>query len=116
MLARAELVKGAESEFCVHKSRKFHFVSPSEKNAFLANPKKYLPSEEGFCVVTWAEGHRREAGSIEYPALFGDYLFLFANDDTRQKFLRDPERYVDGNGRAHRIPLHTFRGDRENIR
>ncbi len=116
MFKRSELIRGADDQCCVYKDRRYQFVSAPEREAFIQNPKKFLPSEEGYCVVTWAETHRRAQGSIEFPALFGDYLFLFANDDARQRFLQDPERYVDQTGRAHRIPLHTFRGDRATVR
>ncbi len=116
MFKRSELIRGADDQCCVFKDRRYQFISATDREAFIQNPKKFLPSEEGFCVVTWAESHRRSPGSIEFPALFGDFLFLFANDDARQRFLQDPERYVDQAGRAHRIPLQTFRGDRATVR
>jgi YHS domain-containing protein len=116
MITRAELVRGLPGESHVYKGRTYQFVSAAEKQVFMADPTRYLPAEDGYCVVTWAEQHRREAGNIELPALFGDYLYLFAKEEARQKFLRDPERYVDPNGRARRIPLQTFRGDASNVR
>lgn len=116
MFKRSELIRGADTECCVFNEKRYHFLSSVEKDMFLKNPKKYLPAEEGFCVVTWAEKHSRTAGSVEMPALFGDYLFLFASEDARQKFLQDPEQYVDATGHAHRIPKHTFKGDRANVR
>ena len=116
MLKRSELIRGADTECCVYNEKRYHFLSTVERDLFLKNPKKYLPAEEGFCVVTWAEKHSRAAGNVELPALFGDYLFLFADDDARQKFLQDPEQYVDATGHAHRIPKQTFRGDRSNVR
>lgn len=116
MIVDAELVPGDPKHCCVYRGKRYQFHSEEDKALFAIHPRKYLPLEEGFCVVTWAEEHRRSSGSIEYPALFGDYLFLFADEDARQKFLHNPERYVDAQGRAHRIPLHSFRGDRQNIR
>lgn len=116
MIQNAELSPGDPAHCCVYKDKRYQFYSSEDMARFVANPKKYLPTEEGFCVVTWAEDHKRSAGSIEYPALFGDYLYLFAGDDARQKFLHDPERYVDAQGRAHRIPLQSFRGDRKSLR
>lgn len=116
MFKRSELIRGADTECCVYNEKRYHFLSSVEKDLFLKNPKKFLPAEEGFCVVTWAEKHSRATGNIELPALFGDYLFLFASEDARQKFLQDPEQYVDATGHAHRIPKHTFKGDRANVR
>lgn len=116
MFKRSELIRGADTECCVFNEKRYHFLSSVEKDLFLKNPKKYLPAEEGFCVVTWAEKHSRTTGNVELPALFGDYLFLFASEDARQKFLQDPEQYVDATGHAHRIPKHTFKGDRANVR
>ncbi|MBY0587890.1 thioredoxin family protein [bacterium] len=116
MFKRSELVRGADDQCCVFKDKRYQFMSVAEREMFIQNPKKFLPSEDGLCVVTWAEDHRRASGSIDFPALFGDYLFLFSSDDARQRFLQDPEKYVDGTGRAHRIPLHTFRGERAIVR
>jgi YHS domain-containing protein/thiol-disulfide isomerase/thioredoxin len=116
MFKRSELIRGADDQCCVYKDKRYQFISAADREAFIQNPKKFLPSEDGFCVVTWAETHQRSQGNIQFPALFGDYLFLFANDDARQRFLEDPERYVDPTGRAHRIPLHSFRGDRSTVR
>jgi YHS domain-containing protein len=111
MIRQAELVPGRLEHCCVYKQNRYQFRSDEDLREFLNSPRKYLPSEEGFCVVTWAESHRRQSGSIDFPALFGDHLFLFANDEARRKFLKNPERYVDDAGRAHRIPLHSFRGE-----
>jgi YHS domain-containing protein/thiol-disulfide isomerase/thioredoxin len=116
MFKRSELIRGADTECCVYNEKRYHFLSSVEKEMFLKNPRRYLPAEEGYCVVTWAEKHSRALGNVELPALFGDYLFLFANDDARQKFLQDPEHYVDATGHAHRIPKQTYRGDRNNVR
>lgn len=116
MIREAELIPGRLEHCCVYKQNRYQFRSEEELREFLSSPRKYLPSEEGFCVVTWAESHRRQSGSIEFPALFGDYLFLFADDDARRKFLKNPERYVDDSGRAHRIPLHSYRGEPSAVR
>jgi YHS domain-containing protein len=116
MFKKSELIRGAEDQCCVYKDKRYQFISAAERESFIQNPKRFLPSEDGLCVVTWAEDHRRLPGSIEFPAMFGDYLFLFGNDQARQRFLADPERYVDATGRAHRIPLHTFRGERSTVR
>lgn len=97
MLERAELVRGSALHAATHLGQTYWCRSPRELALFQKEPAKYLPAESGRCVVTWLEAQQWQQGKIEYPALFGDKLYLFGDSAHRDKFLRDPERYV---GRA----------------
>lgn len=109
MISRAVLIAGEESESLEFKGRRYVFSSKREREMFQANPDRFLPAENGSCVVTWAEEKRWSSGRIEYPALYGEHVYLFSDEAHRQKFLLDPERYVDQEGRAYRT---TFNSDR----
>lgn len=102
MIERAELVRGDAKFQSGFEDRRFFFRSAREKALFDAAPLRYLPAEAGRCVVTWKENRRWQSGTIEYPAMFADQLYLFPNSDLRNKFLQDPERYVDRAGHAYR--------------
>lgn len=104
MITRAELVQGANSECIVYRGLRYHFLSARERLMFLDDPARFLPAADGKCVVTWAEKHLWMPGRIKYPAIFGDHVFLFPTDQERQKFLVDPEKYVDAAGHV-RDPL-----------
>ncbi|MFO0945561.1 MAG: hypothetical protein U1D30_06405, partial [Planctomycetota bacterium] len=105
MIVRAELTHGSDNACLAYKGRRYLFRSEAERSMFLNNPEKYMPAENGQCVVTWAEEHRWIPGQIRYPAIFGDHVFFFNSESVRQKFLDDPERYVDPAGRAYRSSL-----------
>lgn len=94
MLERAELVRGDARFAATHGGQTYWLRSAREKSLFERDPVHYLPAAAGRCVVTWLEARESQAGRIEYPALFGDQLFLFPDSAHRDKFLRDPERYV----------------------
>lgn len=102
MVLRAELVPGAEGECLVYHNQRYHFGSARFRELFVRDPNRYLPGEEGHCVVTWAEEHRWTTGKIRYPAIFENTVYFFASEDHRNRFLLDPERYVDQNGHALR--------------
>lgn len=105
MIVRAELTHGSDNACLAYKGRRYLFRGEAERSMFQNNPERFLPAENGLCVVTWAEEHRWIPGQIRYPAIFGDHVFFFNSETVRQKFLDDPERYVDSAGRAYRSSL-----------
>lgn len=111
MIVRAELTQGSDANCLVYRGKRFLFRTTAERTLFLENPKRYLPAEDGYCVVTWAEEHRWTPGAVKYPAIFGEHVFLFPSNDHRQKFLEDPERYVDATGRAYRSAVDSATRD-----
>lgn len=109
MIRKAELVPGTDEECIVYKGKRYHFLSAAERTMFLDNPGKFLPAEDGRCVVTWHEQHKWIAGQVTFPAIFGDQVYLFPSDETRHKFLVDPEKYVDARGRVKIPPVENAR-------
>jgi YHS domain-containing protein len=98
MIDRAEMVKGKSSESVVHNGRKFQFASAENKKRFLQSPTKYLPGANGDCVVSMVDGGKRVAGDTRFPAMFADKVYFLADKQSRDKFLKDPEAYVDAKG------------------
>lgn len=98
MIERAELVRGNSRFAAIHEGKSYWLRGEREKALFLGNPKQYLPAESGRCVVTWQEKHQWRQGTIEFPAMFEEQLYLFPSADVRDKFLRDPEKYVQRGG------------------
>lgn len=110
MISRAELTHGVDGNCLVYRGRRYLFRTDQDRLLFLQNPDRYLPAENGFCVVTWAEENRWTPGQVRFPAIFGEHVFLFPSESQRQKFLDDPERYVDSRGRAFRSASHPRAG------
>jgi len=103
MIDRAEMVKGKSGETTVHNGKKYLFASSENKRRFLQSPAKYLPGADGDCVVSLVDGGKRVAGDTKYPAMYGEKVFFLADKQSRDKFLKDPESYVDAKG-APRSP------------
>ncbi|QDU63666.1 thiol:disulfide interchange protein precursor [Planctomycetes bacterium Pan216] len=102
MIERAEMVPGSPSISHVHQGNRYYFLSEREKQLFEQEPHQYLPGENGNCVVTWREQGRWIAGNLLFPAIFGEDVFFFADEESQRKFLLDPEHYVDDHGNALR--------------
>jgi thiol-disulfide isomerase/thioredoxin len=102
MVKTAELRKGDPDLTLVYRNQQFRFRGASERDLFLQHPERYLPAENGHCVVTFADRREWKEGEIRYPALFDDRLFLFPGKEERDRFLSDPEKFVDRKGRAIR--------------
>lgn len=110
MIVKAELIPGADVECVVYRGLRYHFASERERRMFLDAPNRFLPAEEGRCVVTFVEEGRWITGDVAYPAIFGEHVFFFPSDSQRQKFLHDPERYVDAGGHARSLAVMPDRG------
>ncbi|MGL5097876.1 MAG: hypothetical protein ACRDD1_19980, partial [Planctomycetia bacterium] len=105
MISRAEMVVGAPQYCSTYRGQRFHFAGAREQQLFVGEPRRYLPAESGQCVVAFSEEGVWRPGVLRFPAIFGDQLFFFSDDARRRRFLLDPERYVDGAGRAVRDPV-----------
>jgi len=98
MIERAEMVAGKAAESHVYNGRKYLFSSAENKRKFMESPAKYLPGAGGDCVVTLVEKGKHVAGDTKYPAMFADKVFFLSDKASRDKFLKDPEAFVDAKG------------------
>lgn len=73
----------------------WRFASAESRDAFQAEPERYLPGYNGFCAnaLSLGEGLVRTDGS--HWEIFGDELFLFFADRGRQ-------RWLDGDWQTYR--------------
>jgi len=103
MVERGEMVKGKPEHEVVFAGKRYRFASAKKREAFEAEPPKFLPGEKGRCPVTFGDtGHWRD-GDLRYPAIFAGRVFFLADESKRKKFLLNPEAYVDEQGRALRM-------------
>lgn len=74
--------------------RSYQFPDASARDAFQAAPEKYVPALNGDCIVCYAKGGKRAAGSVNYAAAYLGRVYLFPSETIKQEFLSDPDRYV----------------------
>jgi YHS domain-containing protein len=77
--------------------RTYRFADARGRELFQKDPERFAPSNAGRCAVSQVERKAVVAGSLQFGVFYRDRLFLCVNEDARQRFLKDPERfaYVD---------------------
>ncbi|MBU6412102.1 MAG: redoxin domain-containing protein [Planctomycetes bacterium] len=82
--------RGMESLETEYKTVKFRFATAKNKEAFLANPEKYIPAHGGWCSWAMREGDKVDVDVKSFIVKDGR-LFLFYDGllgDTRAKWLK----------------------------
>jgi len=75
-------------------AKKTHTGSAAKK-MFDADPVKYTPALGGDCTVCLKMLGKRVPGDIKFSSLLGGRLFLFPNEEVKQKFANDVAAFVD---------------------
>lgn len=73
----------------------YYFPGESIKAMFDANPEKFVPALNGDCIVCYEKMGKRVPGSIQFPALFNERLFLFPSENEKNVFKADPAAFAD---------------------
>lgn len=77
-----------------HRGRTYLFAGEAEQQKFLANPDFYSPVLKGNDPVMALDQAKEVAGLIEYGVYFGGRIYLFASEQSRDAFGRNPDRYI----------------------
>ncbi|MFN0053106.1 MAG: YHS domain-containing protein [Planctomycetales bacterium] len=88
-----KLVEARREFSSEHNGRLYSFSSLECKEAFDANPKKYIPAGEGRDVVKLATGEKGADGSLQHAAWYRGRLYLFSSPETRREFVESPNRF-----------------------
>ncbi len=88
-------VRGNPAYQVAYDGHTYLLASPQGKQMFAAHPEKYVPVLGGDCVVALKNMGRRVPGNIRTAAFHKDRLFLFANEQAKQMFLKQPSAYAD---------------------
>jgi YHS domain-containing protein len=72
----------------------FLTAGPAELEAFLADPTLYLPAVGGDCAVSLVDYGERVRGSTFHAAEYQGRLFFFADEERKEAFRAQPERYA----------------------
>jgi YHS domain-containing protein/thioredoxin-related protein len=88
------LTEGQKRFAVRYDGREYRFATPDERDAFLSEPEKFLPSNAGKCVVTQVERGESVAGSPRFGVFYKDRLYLLESEEARRKFASEPEKFA----------------------
>ncbi len=80
--------------------QRFLFAGASEQQRFRQNPDRYIPAFFGNDIVLASDSHTTTAGKREHGVILKDRIYLFATEDSLQRFARNPARYIARNKEA----------------
>jgi len=72
----------------------YYFASEKELRAFRRAPHRYAPRMLGCDPVVLWEDDRAVQGDVRFGAFYAGDLFLFSSSGSRNRFKRNPDRYV----------------------
>lgn len=88
-----EAVQGSADHAVKYGDTVYHFASKAHQDAFLANPRRYLPRFGGFCPVNMGEG-KTQKGNPEHFTVRNGQLYLCASAAAQETFEGEPEAFI----------------------
>jgi YHS domain-containing protein len=73
----------------------FRFSSAEARSLFLAEPERYLPRNQGRCIVAQVDKGSQVAGDPAFGVYYQGRLYLCSSAQARTAFAAAPERYAD---------------------
>jgi YHS domain-containing protein len=95
LLEHSKWVKGDSRWGVVHRGHTYLFSSVDAKQRFWANPDRYTPALSGIDPVIFADSGQRVEGSRSKGVVYLDQVYLFANEQSLQRFWRSPKGYAE---------------------
>jgi thiol-disulfide isomerase/thioredoxin/YHS domain-containing protein len=86
--------KGSPQFRSEYRGQVYDLASAEEMAEFKENPGRYAPRFLGCDAVVVLESDRAVLGSTRYAAFYDEELYLFVDNDNRQLFKKDPDRYI----------------------
>lgn len=86
----------------IHRGRLYLFAGPWQQQKFMANPDLYSPVASGVDTVLAAEGGQQVPGLRQFGAFYGNRVYLFANQETLERFMQQPARFAQASNAALR--------------
>ncbi len=95
LVKTGQLKPGSEAHVLKHDGQLFRFSSAEARSLFLAEPERYLPRNQGRCVVSQVDEGDKMPGDPTFGVYYQNRLYLCADDDARRAFAKAPDRYAD---------------------
>ncbi|MGE0475032.1 MAG: YHS domain-containing (seleno)protein [Nitrospirales bacterium] len=86
-------MKGSGYHVAEHKGVTYAFASKEHKNAFEANPEKYVPAYGGYCAYGVAVGKKFVSDPEAWKIVQGK-LYLNLDKDIQSKWAKDIPGYI----------------------
>ena len=89
-------VKAGQTQFmATFDSQVYLFSQESNQERFKEDAQRYAPALGGASIVSYRDSRQIVPGNVEWRVVYQDRLFLFANEQEKQKFDADPQAYAD---------------------
>jgi YHS domain-containing protein len=86
-------VKGTAEYRAEYKGSTFHFASPANRDAFVADPGRYAPQYGGYCAYGTAKGYKAAIDPAAFTVVDGK-LYLNYNRDVQKEWNKDVPGFV----------------------
>ena len=86
--SQQQALKGSASFAATHAGATYYFSSAANRDAFVANPDKYVPVYGGYCAYGVANGHKVNIDPEAFRVV-NDKLYLNYSKDVQKKWLAD---------------------------
>ncbi len=86
-------VRGSDAFTAQHEGVTYRFATAANRDAFVANPARYVPQYGGFCAYGTAEGYKAVIDPQAFSIVDGK-LYLNYNNDIRAKWQKDVPGYI----------------------
>jgi len=80
----------------IHEGRTYLFAGPEQQRRFLSEPERFSPVFGGNDIVTALDSGQTASGRREHGAFFGAKVYLFATEETLDRFWANPNYYSNG--------------------
>jgi len=84
----AKALKGSPEITATYAGGTYRFSTTANRDAFLANPARYLPVYGGYCAYGVAHGHKVDVDPEAFRVV-DDKLYLNYSKDVQKKWLAD---------------------------
>lgn len=88
LLDNGQNVAGVAAQTAVHDGVAYYFASEANRNAFEANPARYIVQNGGFCTFGVSVGKKFD-GDPSFSSVVDGKLYVFLNEDIYKMYLKD---------------------------
>lgn len=87
-------VLGEPNFMALHQGVVYRFTSATHRNAFVADPDRYLPAYGGYAVMAVVSGKKRDPDPTIWH-LYEGRLYLNADEKAHRNWLKDPVKNLE---------------------
>ncbi len=89
-----QLVEGLPQFGVIYAGKMVFFASQDHRDAFIAQPRRYWPGNNGLCPVSADEGELDSNGHLQFATVYHNQLWLFADEANRNRFIENPASFA----------------------